>query len=213
MKKPSSQIIIIVVLALMVLGFAYNKWGGIIAASIKYKFTRTSDRDLLQIGDINAKLKIVEYYSYDCEYCKIFEDEIKPKIVRNYISDSRVRWVFRPVDPDFGIAVLCANEQGKFLNYHDSIFRHASIISKEEDLKVIARNVGINEEVFWRCYSSGKYETMVIRWYNDLISDLRKHKIAEDKRGTPAFLIGDEMITGMQSYDVIAAMIEEKLKK
>jgi len=213
MKKPSLQTIIIVILALMVIGFAYNEWGKGIIPSIKYKLSNEGEKDRLQIGDANAKLRVIEYYSYTCEYCRNFENEIKPKIIKNYVSGSKIKWIFRPVDPELGVAALCADEQGKFLEYHDSLFRNAPNISKEEDLKQLAKNVGMNEETFWQCYSSGKYETLVIGWYNDLMSDFRKYKISEDKKGTPAFLIGDKMITGMQPYDVLAALIEEQLVK
>ena len=212
-KKINPQTAIIIVLVLVIIGFAYNKWGEGMLASIKYRFSGQEEKDRLQIGDVGAKLRIIEYYSYTCEYCRSFESEIKPTIIRNYVSGSKVRWVFRPVDLELGVAVLCADEQDKFLEYHDSLFRNASNISKEEDLKQLAKNVGMNEETFWQCYSSGKYETLVIGWYNDLVSDFKKYKIAENEKGTPAFLIGDKMITGMQPYDVIAGIIEEKLAK
>jgi len=213
MKKPSIQTVIIIILALMVVGFAFNEWGRGIFPSIKYKLSGESEKDKLQIGDANAKIRIVEYYSYACEYCRNFENEIKPKIIKNYVSSGKIKWVFRPIDPNLGDAVLCAEEQRKFLEYHDSLFRNASNISKEEDLKILAKNVDMNEETFWECYSSGKYRTLVTGWYSDLMSDFRKYKISEEKKGTPAFLVGGKMITGMQSYDVIAALIEEELGK
>jgi protein-disulfide isomerase len=213
MKKLNSQTIIIVILVLVVFGFAYNEWGRGVLPSLKYKFSGQEEKDKLQIGDVNAGLRIIEYYSYGCEYCKIFEDEVKPMIIKNYVSGGSARWVFRPIDVGLGDAVLCANEQDKFLEYHDSLFRNAANIQKEEDLKQLAKNVGMNEETFWQCYSSGKYATLVTGWYNDLMSDFRKYKVSEDKKGTPAFLIGDEMITGVQSYNIFAEKIEKNLNK
>ncbi|MDP2934260.1 MAG: thioredoxin domain-containing protein, partial [bacterium] len=185
MKKINTQTIIITTLVLIIVGFAYNQWGKGIFPSIKYKLSRESEKDKLQIGDANAKIRIVEYYSYTCEYCRNFESEVKPKIIKNYVSSGKVKWIFRPIDQDLGDAILCAEEQGKFLEYHDSLFRNASNISKAEDLKVLAKNVDMNEEVFWECYSSGKYRTLVTGWYSDLMSDFRKYKISEDKKGTP----------------------------
>lgn len=213
MRKPNIQTTIIIILALMVIGFAYNEWGGDFLANIKYKLSGQDEKDKLQIGDVNAGLRIVEYYSYGCEYCKIFEEEIKPTIIKNYVSSGVVKWIFRPVDLGLGDAVLCANEQGKFLEYHDSLFRNAVNIQKEEDLKQLAKNAGINEEEFWKCYSSGKYTGLVVGWYNDLMSDLRKYKVAQEQQGTPAFVIGDEMITGVQPYNIFAEKIEKQLIK
>jgi protein-disulfide isomerase len=213
LKSIKKETVIIIVLALIVVGFAYNKWGDGMLASIKYKLSGQEEKDKLQIGDANATLRVVEYYSYGCEYCKIFEDEVKPEIVKNYVSGGNVRWIFRPVDVGLGDAALCANDQGKFLEYHDALFRNAANIQEETDLKQLAKNVGMNEEEFWNCYSSGKYTTLVIGWYNDLMTDFKRYKIAEEQKGTPAFVIGDEMITGVQPYNVFAETIEKSLSK
>jgi protein-disulfide isomerase len=213
MKKPSTQTIIIAVLAIIVLLLAYNQWGSGIVSSIKYNFTGQSTKNLLQIGSTNAKIDIIEYYSYTCEYCRVFEIDPKPQIIKNYVSTGEARLVFRPVDPDLGDAALCANEQGKFLEYHDSLFRNAPNISKEDDLKVLARNVGMDEEAFWQCYSSGKYRTLVEGWYNELSANFIKYKIPQDQQGTPSFIIGKNMITGVQSYDVFAEAIDKALGK
>jgi len=213
MKKPSTQTIIIVILALIVLLFAYNEWGSGILSSIKYKFSGQSTKNMLQIGSATAKVEIIEYYSYTCEYCRAFEIDPKPQIIKNYISSGEARLIFRPVDQDLGDAALCANEQGKFLEYHESLFRNAPNISKAEDLKVLAKNVGMDEEKFWQCYSSGKYRTLVQGWYDELTSDFIKYKISEDQQGTPSFIIGKNMITGVQSYDVFAEAIDKALGK
>lgn len=213
LKNIKKETIIIVILALIIVGFAYNEWGGGMLASVKYKLSKQGEKDKLWIGDENAQIRIVEYYSYGCEYCKIFESEIKPLIVKNYISSGDVKWIYRPVDAGLGDAALCANEQGKFLEYHDSLFRNAANIREEEDLKQLAVNVGMDAEEFWKCYSSGRYTTLVVGWYNDLTSDFRKYDIAEEQKGTPAFIIGNEMITGAQPYNIFAGVIEKQLAR
>jgi len=213
MKKINPQTIIIIILILVIVFLIYNQWGGKIIAGLKYKFIKSGEKEKLAIGEVSAKLKIVEYYSYGCEYCKAFEEELKPQLIKNYVFGGKVRWVFRPLDPELGMAVLCANEQGRFSDFHDALFRNVGYIEKGEDLKALAKNLGLNENDFWKCYSSGKYETLVMGWYNNLMSDFSRYKIADEKRGTPAFLIGDEMITGLPSYNDFAAIIERQLLK
>lgn len=213
MKKPSIQTIIIAILILLTLIFAYDKWGPGILSSIKYKFSGSDTKDQLQIGSATAKVRIIEYYSYACEYCRAFENDAKPDIIENYVSSGLVKFIFRPVDSDLGEAALCANEQGKFLEYHDSLFRNALNISKPEDLKVLAKNVGMDEEKFWECYASGKYQSLVQGWYNDLMSEFTKHKTPAEERGTPSFIIGSNIITGAQPYSVFAEALEKELAK
>jgi protein-disulfide isomerase len=213
MKKPNTQTIIIIALGLVVVGFAFNEWGREIIPGIKYRLIGESEKDRLQIGDANAKIGIIEYYSYACEYCREFESGIRPEINKDYVLSGKVRWIFRPIDSNLGSAVLCADDQGKFLEYHDYLFEKAPDIKEEEDLKTFAKNIGIDEEIFWQCYSSGKYETLITGWYNDLVLGFKKYKISEGEQGTPAFLIGDKMITGIQPYNVIAGTIEGELAK
>jgi len=212
MKKPNIQTIIMAILILVILLLVYDKWGAGIVSGIKYKLADEGTKDQLQIGNSDAKIKIVEYYSYTCEYCRDFENTTKPRIMNDYVSSGAVKYVFRPIDPEFGDAALCANEQGKFLEYHDSLFRNATSIQQAEDLKVLASNVGMDVEKFWECYSSGKYQQLVEGWYNDLMSDFTKYRISSEEQGTPFFLVGSTPIAGAQSYSVFSEAIDKELK-
>ncbi len=212
-KIRNIQTIIIIIMGLVIVFLVYHQWGERIIADIKYGLTGSEEKEKLWIGEKSAKLKIIEYYSYGCEYCTRFEEEIKPQIFKNYVFNGKVRWVFRPLDPEIGMAVLCANEQGKFAEYHNSLFSRFGYIEKAEDLKQIAENLGLNVDNFWRCYSSDKYAVLIIGWYKELMSDFSDQKIAEENRGTPAFLIGDEIITGIKSYVEFSSLIEKKLKE
>jgi protein-disulfide isomerase len=213
MKKLSTQTIVIIILAIVVVGFAYNEWGSGVIPKLRYRLSNESEKDKLQIGQASADFRVIEYYSYTCQYCKNFKEETWPMIFDNYIATGKLKWVFRPVDPELAIAVLCAEEQDKFSEFHSYLFDQAQYIRQNEDLKQLAKNKGMDEEAFWQCYTSEKYEALVVGWYDDLFADFNKYKVAEAERGTPAFLIGNKMITGAQSYDVIAAVIEEKLGK
>ena len=221
-KKINPQSVVIIILFLIVLVFAYNQWGkgflpGLNSKSGTPKLanikTQVSEEDI-KIGNANAPVTIVEYYSYVCDFCKQFEDEVKPLIVENYISSGKVKLILRPFPPyELSQAVLCANEQGKFLEYHNYLFNNIANLQNAEDLKTFAQNAGLNESEFSQCYDSDKYKAKAEEWYKQGMEDFKKANIPSAQQGTPTFFINGEPLVGVQSYDKLAEVIESKLAK
>ena len=219
MNNKKIYIIVIVILAIIVVGFAYNQWGKNIFSkkgpgdsSLKNVDVKITSDDI-QVGKIDAPVTIVEYYSYLCEYCKLFENDVKPQILENYIQTGKAKLVLRVFPPyELGQAVLCANDQGKFLEYHNYLFANSDKIKQLDDLKTFAKNLGLNESNFNDCLDSGKYKSKAESWYNQGVSDLQKAGIAQDKIGTPAFFVNGEAVIGVVPYADFAKIIEAKLK-
>lgn len=219
-KKINPYIVIVVILVIAIVGFAYDKWGkGILPASVEKEEKSSAGQGVAFEGDIfvgnkDAPVTIVEYYSYFCSYCSLFHNDTYPKIVKDYISDGKVKYVFRPFPPfELGLAVLCANEQDKFLEYHNELFENASNIQAVDDLKVIARDIDLDEEKFNQCYDSQKYLAKAQEWYQGGGDDFERAGVPEDQRGTPAFVINGEMVIGAQPYDNFVEVIERKLSE
>ena len=219
-KKPNFYIVIIVILLLVVAAFAYNQWGKNFLGKSEEKVAKPKSikteifKDDIQLGNANAAVTIIEYYSYICGFCKQFEDETKPKIIENYITTGKAKFILRPFPPyELGQAVLCALEQGKFLEYHNYLFDNVDNLEKADDLKIFAKNIGLNESEFNQCYGSGKYKARAEEWYEQGMSDFEKANISSDKQGTPAFFINGEPLIGAQSYEKFVEVIERKLGK
>ena len=215
-RKFNPYIIIIVILLIAVAVLAYNQWGKKTTdngnSQIKNIDVEISDDDI-QIGKTDAPVTIIEYFSYLCGYCKAFEDDIKPQILENYIQTGKVKLILRIFPPyELGQAVLCANDQGKILEYHNYLFQNNDKITSVDDLKIFAKTIGLNESDFNQCLDSGKYKSRAEDWYNQGMSDMEKAGIAEDKRGTPAFFINGEPVIGAMPYADFVKVIEEKLK-
>jgi protein-disulfide isomerase len=219
-KKPNFYIVIIVILILIIAAFAYNQWGKRFLPSLKEPDKDSGPKDIkteifkddIQIGNADAPVTIIEYYSYLCGYCKQFEDETKPRIMENYITIGKVKLILRPFPPyETGQAVLCANEQGKFLEYHNYLFDNVETIQKVDDLKTFAKNTGLNETEFGQCFDSGKYKTKTEEWYKQGNADFEKAKIEQSQRGTPTFFINGEPVIGAQPYEKFIEVIERKL--
>ncbi|MBD3282121.1 MAG: thioredoxin domain-containing protein [Candidatus Portnoybacteria bacterium] len=224
-NKPNPYIIVIVILLLVVAALLYNQWGNkIMPASVEETEdkndtipedgnvnTEVTDNDI-QIGDDDAPVTIVEYYSYFCGYCKAFDDDTKPRLINDYVKTGKVKLVLRPYPPfEAGLAVACANEQEKFSEYHDKLFDEVQNIESVEDLKTIAADVGLNVEEFNQCFDSQKYLELVQKWYQQGNQDFEEAGVAEERRGTPAFFVNNTVLLGARPYEDFVDAIEAEL--
>ncbi len=101
-------------------------------------------------------------------------------------------------------AAQCANEQGKFWEYHDVIFANQKALS-DEDFKKYATDTGLDMEKFNACYESGKFRS-------DVQKDLAECQAA-GVTGTPAFFINGRFLSGAQPFPSFKAIIDEELAR
>ena len=167
------------------------------------------------LGNPDAPITIVEFGDYQCFYCNKFFHETEDAINENYIKTGKAKLVFK----DFTIigqdsitaahASRCANEQGKFWEYHDTLYNNWNgenngWASAENQLK-FAQSVGLDMFEFSECMSSGKYK--------ELIQSSSNEAQSLGLTGTPAFfVIGPNnkivKIPGAQPYDVFVNVLE-----
>lgn len=160
----------------------------------------------LLTGDPDAMVTIVEYSSHFCGYCIEFHQTSFPKILENYVETGKVRLVQVLLsDRTLGMALLCAQDQGKAFELNNYLFEHIRDIKSFEDLNVAIAGLDMDVEVFGECLNSGKYESEIEAWY-DQFNEM-------GIEGTPTFFINDQMIVGNQEYEVFEAAIEEELAK
>ena len=144
----------------------------------------------------------------------MFDDQTKPRIVEDYVATGKVKLVFRIFPPlELGMAVLCANEQEKFLEYHNELFDKAGDMQAVDDLKTLAKDIGLDENQFNQCFDTQKYLAKAQEWYQQGSSDFDKFGVPAEQRGTPAFFINGEMLIGAQPYDKFVEVIERKLSE
>ena len=162
------------------------------------------------IGSSDAPVKITEYFSYNCGHCRNFSQDTLQKIKEEYIDTGKVQFEMRQLYgvPQFPLAVLCAGEQGKFLEYHDYLFENLSQITSEEELpKLIdfAKSLDLDQKEFQACFDSGKYALIVENWAEE--------GKAAGVSGVPAFFVGEQKLVGNQPYEKFQEAIEEELSK
>lgn len=227
MKKSIKYVLFF--LALVALGvtggFVYKNWQARVGSTIAIELESQDESEVapafqekepilsdLQIGDPNAPVTIVEYFSYFCSYCIKFHSEIMPQIKEKYVDTGKVRFVFRSISSlELGIAVLCAREQDKFLEYNDYLFEHAEEIKEADNLVDFARNLGLSDVEFVECYNSERYLEKAQGWYEQSSEDFKRAGVLSEQQGTPAFFINGELFFGVQPFENFVKVIEEKL--
>src|SRR5216684_3069253 len=81
-------------------------------------------------GDANAKVKIVEYADLRCPYCQKFFTDAEPQILSDYVNTGKASLTFvnyaflGPASVVAANAAECANEQGKFWDFHDYLYKN-----------------------------------------------------------------------------------------
>ncbi len=160
-------------------------------------------------GDPDAPVTIVEFSDFQCPYCRKFYQETLPLIEERYISTGKVRMVYRDFPLGFheyaqkaAEAGECADEQGKFWEYHDRLFQTDDL--SVDNLKKIAADIGLDAQQFNSCLDSGKYASEVQKD----VSDGRKLGVS----GTPTFFINGKKIVGAQPFSVFEREIEQALQ-
>ena len=101
-------------------------------------------------------------------------------------------------------ASMCANEQGKFWEMHDEIFKNMRAL-EDADLAKYATTVGLDVAKYKACYGANKYKSQIL-------GDQRK-AVSLGARGTPAFFINGRYLSGAQPLPAFEALIQEELKK
>ena len=83
-------------------------------------------------GNPNAPVTVVEFSDFQCPFCSRFFTQTLPLIEENYINTGKVKLVYKdfplvtlhPNVKPVHVAAECADEQGKFWEYHDALFEN-----------------------------------------------------------------------------------------
>ncbi|RJQ18192.1 DsbA family protein [Candidatus Woesearchaeota archaeon] len=170
----------------------------------------TADDDPV-LGDKNAPVEIIEFSDFQCPFCGRFYSQSMGQIKEKYVDTGKVKIVFRDFPLGFhqfaqksSEAAECADEQGKFWEYHDKLFESQDALDTAS-LKQYASELGLDTAKFNSCLDTGKYASEVSKDLSD--------GTAAGVSGTPSFFINGQKIVGAQPYSVFEAAIEAALNE
>ncbi len=150
--------------------------------------TINSPRPIL--GKVDAAVKLEEFSDFQCPACKSAQSTVK-EIVDTFgdrIAFSYRHFPLLSIHPQAFRAALaseCANDQGKFWEYHDKLFEMQPAFSRDE-LVGYARGLQLDEPSFAACLDS--------KAKSDLIREDMREGETRNVRGTPTFFVNDEAI-------------------
>jgi protein-disulfide isomerase len=152
------------------------------------------------LGDPNALVKVDVYEDFRCSGCLYFTQNIEPEIISTYVETRKVYYTYHTfivIDGNDGSdasqrsanAALCANEQGKFWDYHDTLYANqlsesASLFTDARLVKM-AENLQLDMAAFNSCYQAKKYT-------KDIQADLAA-AVSLNLTGTPSILVNGQL--------------------
>ncbi len=167
------------------------------------------------LGDPNAPVKVVEYADFQCPYCREYWQQTEPQIVDQYVKTGKVYYEYHSVGAFLGAesgaaaqAAYCAGDQGKFWQYHDTLFANWTGENvgdfTNDKLLQYAASLGLDKGTFGDCLNSGKYAPV-------LDQDVKDAQAA-GIRATPSFIINGKLVEGALPFADFQKAIEAALQ-
>ena len=153
------------------------------------------------IGNPDGDVTIVEFFDYNCPYCK----RVAPEVARVLDTDGNVRVVYRewPILGEGSVfaarAALAARRQGRYAEFHEALMGMKGRVDEASTIRA-ARRIGLD--------------------IDRLRADMEAPEVAEHIEtsmrladqlgfnGTPSFVIGEALAPGFIDYDQLMALVE-----
>ena len=173
----------------------------------------SQQRDILEndpnapvLGNPNGDVTVIEFFDYNCSYCKKVMPEVKSLIA----ADKNIRLVYRewPILGEGSVfaakAALASRAQGKYEEFHWALMEMRNRADETTVLR-IAEKVGLDIE--------------------ELLKDMEKPTVSEHIamsmritqalgfNGTPSFIIGNNLIPGFVEKDALADYVSKARKE
>src|SRR5580692_7048514 len=169
------------------------------------------DPDIPVAGNANGDISIVEYFDYQCPYCRKLEPELR-QVVHD---DGKVRLVLKdwpilgPASVTAARMALASKYQNKFIQAHDALIGNNSKLTEPRITELLA-GAGIDMDRLTRDLAANTTAIDAILTRNN------DQATAFDFRGTPSFIVGKFRVPGvltMAQFTQVIADARKALKK
>ncbi len=159
-----------------------------------------NDPDSPSLGNPDGDVVLVEFFDYRCPYCKV----TAPRIQHLLATDPGLRVVMKelPILSEESVgaarAALAAAKQGRYEAFHFALMEQPGDL-KEDHLRAIAERSGVDPDRMIEDMHSEEIEQALDR----------NHDLARvlGISGTPAMIIGENLIPGAAKLDEMQRMI------
>lgn len=164
------------------------------------------DPDSPVLGNPKGDVVVVEFFDYRCPYCRTVAEPLRKAVT----SDGNVRLVMKefpilgPESVTAARAALAAARQGRYEEFHFALMATKGQIN-EATVMTVARQVGIDVDKLKSDMDLAEISAMLDR-------NMRLAQ-ALNIGGTPAFVIGDELVPGAIELEQLEKKIAEARAK
>ncbi len=179
-------------------GEAHDKATAALAARQHEVF---DDPDAPVAGNAQGNASLVEFFDYRCPYCK----QVEPSLEALLTADRQLRFVYKefpvlgPESVTAAKAALASRKQDKYDAMHRGLMALKGQIDDAAVFRV-ADSLGLDVERLKRDMAAPDIDRM-LKANVDLAGAL-------DIKGTPGFVIGDEIVPGAISLQALKQLIE-----
>ncbi|MEM7642652.1 MAG: DsbA family protein [Pseudomonadota bacterium] len=169
--------------------------------------TLSENRNLLEqdpnapvFGNPNGDVTVVEFFDYNCPYCR----RVGPEIDALIAADANVRVVYRefPILGDGSVfaarAALAAREQGLYPEMHEALMAARGRVD-ERAVMMVAAEVGLDVDQL-----RADMEAPEVQAHIETTMQLAQEL---GFNGTPAFVVGDALAPGLLTTDQLQEMV------
>ena len=154
-------------------------------------------------GNKNGDVTLVEFYDYNCGYCK----QVPDVLARLIEEDKNLKVIFKelPILAETSqfasVAAMASMKQGKFSKFHSAMMKNKRALTEDLILK-IATDSGIDEAQLLIDMEDPKIEENIMKT-KYLVQNI-------GISGTPGFVIGNQIIPGFIPYEKLKAIITKE---
>lgn len=165
------------------------------------------DPDIPVAGNPNGDIAIVEYFDYECPYCKKLEPELR-QVVHD---DGKVRLIWKdwPILGPMSIVatrmVLASRYQNKFIPAHDALMALNARLTEARISEVLA-GAGVDMDRLKRDLAANEASIKAIVVRNN------DQATAFGFKGTPSFIVGKFRVPGVLTMEEFGQVIADARK-
>jgi len=163
-------------------------------------------------GPAAAPVVITEFSDFQCPSCRAVEPALK-EVLAAHPTQVKLAYVnyplpMHPFAEKAALAALCANEQGKFWDYHDRLFEHQPEWAVSTDVRPLfegyAAELGLDHDRFDACVADGRMLPV-------LRADIARGTALKIE-GTPTLYVNERRVAVGASAADINRLVDEALR-
>jgi protein-disulfide isomerase len=165
------------------------------------------DPDIPVAGNSDGDVTIVEYFDYECPYCRKLEPELRQVV----FDDGKVRLIWKdwPILGPMSIVatklVLASRYQNKFIQAHDALMALNSRLTESRINETLA-GAGVDMDRLKRDLAANEAPIKAIVMRNN------DQATAFGFKGTPSFIVGKFRVPGILTMEEFGQVIADARK-